>query len=649
MTVQQLLSLLLCAILLQPNVAVAQQLRSTPVDYSQGPDTWPKLWNAFEVPDVPLVSLANSSRLDQLLVDGKLYLSLKDALALAIENNLDLAVARYNPLVAQTDVLRAKSGQQLRGVQTQISTLSTGQTQGAGAGARGQNATGITGRAGGGGVGGAGAAGGGGTGDASSFFGTQAVNLDPLMFAGIDWGHFSNPQTSDFVTGTNSFITERSNSRVGVRQGFLSGATATLLWANTQQNTNSRRNNFNPSLRSNVTLQVRQPLLRGFGLAVNRRNIVVAKRNQQVTDLAFKQQVITVVVRVQQLYWDLVSLRSNAQATQEALELAETLFQDNKRRVEIGTLAPIEIVRAEAEVAARQEDLTIAETQVRLQETLLKNAISINGVSSPSLIHAEIVPTDRIEVPQSAPLDPVEELMTHALAERPDLEQARIRLGNTDINLKAIRNARLPQVAVSFDLTNNGLAGQVNDLFIPQPGQSGPNPFFLGGLPNSLGQIFRRNFPDYQVSLDVTIPLRNRQAQADLTATLLERRQSEIQLRQTENAIRVEVQNAVIGVEQARARYDAAIKGLVLQEQTLEAEQKKFDLGASTIFLVVQAQRDVALARSQEIAAMNNYAIAKIDLDNALGRTLEANGITLAEAFDGVVGRPADAVPAARP
>lgn len=637
MTVKQLFSLLLAATLLQPNVAMAQEIRRAPIDYTSGPDTWPKLWNAFEIPDVPQVDLSNSARLDELLRDGKLYLSLKDALALAIENNLDIAVARYNPLVAQTDVLRAKSGQQLRGVQTQISTLSTGQTTGGGVGARGANATGITGRAGA-----TGGGGGGGAGDASSFFGTQAVNLDPRLFGAIDWGHFSNPQTSDFVTGTNSFITERSNSTIGIRQGFLSGATATLVWANTQQDTNSRRNNFNPSLRSNVTLQVQQPLLQGFGLAVNRRNIVVAKRNQQVTDLAFKQQVITVVVRVQQLYWDLVSLRSNAEAAEEALVLARKLYDDNKRRVEIGTLARIEIVRAEAEVAARQEDLTIAETQVKLQETLLKNAISINGVASPSLIHAEIVPTDRIEVPQAEPLAPVEELMEIALRERPDLEQAQIRLGNTDINLKAIRNARLPQLSVSFDVTNNGLAGQVNDLFV---GEGAPTEFFLGGLGNSMAQIFRRNFPDYQVSLNLSIPLRNRQAQADLTATLLERRQSEIQLRQTENSIRVEVQNAVIGVQQAKARYDASVKGRILQEQTLEAEQKKYDLGASTIYFVVQAQRDVALARSQEIAAMNNYAIAKIDLDNALGSTLEANDITLTEALDGTVNRPADAIP----
>ena len=644
MTVKQLLSLLLAAVLLHPSFAAAQEFRRAPVDYSVGPDTWPKLWRAFDIPDVPQIDLANSARLDQLLRGGKLYLSLNDALALAIENNLDLEVARYNPLVAQTDVLRAKSGQQLRGVQTQISTLSTGQSGGAAAGARGANATGITGRAGDTGGGG----GGGGAGDASSFFGTQAVNLDPRLFGNLAWGHFSNPQTNVVVTGTNSFITERTDSQLGIRQGFLTGATATVVWANTSQDTNSLRNIFDPSTRSNVTFQVQQPLLQGFGLAVNKRNIVVAKRNQQITDLAFKQQVITVVVRVQQLYWDLVSLRSNVDATRQALDLAGKLYDDNKRRVEIGTLAPIEIVRAEAEVAARQEDLTVAETQVKLQETLLKNAISVNGVASPSMIHAEIIPTDSIEIPRVEPLPPVEELMETALAARPDIEQARIRLGNTDVNLKAIRNARLPQLTASFDLTNNGLAGATNDIYQPQQGQDPviPDAFFLGGLGSAMSQIFRRNFPDYQVSLNLSIPLRNRQAQADLTATLLEQRQSQIQLRQTENSIRVEVQNALIGLQQAKARYEAAKKGLELQEQTLEAEQKKFDLGASTIFLVVQAQRDVALARSQEIAAMNNYAIAKIDLDTALGRTLEANNITLSEALEGAVQRSADALPA---
>lgn len=626
---------------LQPFAAVAQEYRRSSMEYSNGPDTWPNFLNAFDIPDIPEVNLTNSNRLEELLRDGNLYLSLDDAIALAIENNLDIEVARYSPLVAQTDVLRAKSGQQLRGVQTQISTLSTGQSVGAGGGAAASNATGITGRAGSTGGGG----GGGGSGDASSFFGTQAVNLDPRLFGGLDWGHFSQPQTTDIVTGTNSFITERTNSTLGIRQGFLTGATATLSWANTRQATNSRRNNFDPNTRSSVTLAVSQPLLQGFGLAVNRRNIVVAKRNQDISDLAFQDQLITVVVRVQQLYWDLVSLRSNADAQREALGLAQKLYQDNQRRVEIGTLAPIEIVRAEAEVAAREENLTIAETQLRQQETLLKNALSVNGMASPSLMSSRIIPTDTIQVPQFEAIGPIDALMRQAIAKRPDIEQSRIQLGNRDINLKAIRNARLPTLSVSFDLTNNGLAGQFNELFVPSPGQSPGDEFFLGGLGSALNQVLARNFPDYQVGVSLAIPLRNRQAQADLTATMLERRQAEVRLRQSENGIRVEVQNAVIGLEQARARYQTAIKSTELQRRTLEAEQKKFDLGASTIFLVVQAQRDLALARSAEIASMNNYVIAKIELERATGDTLEANRISMTEAKAGVVSRPASPLP----
>jgi outer membrane protein TolC len=387
--------------------------------------------------------------------------------------------------------------------------------------------------------------------------------------------------------------------------------------------------------------------MRGYGLKVNTRNITVAKRNQEISDLAFKDQVITVVVAVQQLYWDLVSLHANRESAREALLLAEKLYEDNKRRVEIGTLAPIEIVRAEAEVALRQEELTIAETLILQQETQIKNTISVNGLASPLLMEVAIIPTDRIQVPQEEELPAASELMTMALASRPDIEQSRIRLGSTDINLKAIRNARRPRLDLSFDVTNNGLAGQENLGFLQNPDSpSVLSDFFLGGLGTSLSQIFRRNFPDYQLGLSFSMPLRNRQSQADLTATLLEKRQSEIRLRQTENSIRGEVQNAVIALRQARARYETSVKARVLQERTLDAEQKKFDLGASTIFLVVQAQRDLAISRSQEIAAMNNYVIAKVGLDQATGHTLTANGISISEAYGGVVQKRPDPIPA---
>ena len=297
------LSLLLAGVLLFQHLASAQSFRTRPRDYSQGASAWPLFKNIFVAPEVPDISLANSGRLEALLHDARLYVSLSDALALAVENNLDIAWSRYGPQSAANDVMRSKSGAQLRGVQNQISVLSTGLGDTGGAGPQGQ-ATGITQRAGGGGAGQAGVGGGGATdiGDASTFFGTQAVNLDPSIFGNADWGHFSNPQTSNFVTGTNTLVREIGNTQFGLRQGFPSGATMALVWANSRSETNSLRSNFNPSLISALTLRLTQPLLQGFGVAVNTRNIRVAKNNHEISNLQFKQQVEEVVTRVAGIY-----------------------------------------------------------------------------------------------------------------------------------------------------------------------------------------------------------------------------------------------------------------------------------------------------------------------------------------------------------
>ena len=635
--------LLAAALILQPAVH-GQTIRQQPIDYSQGASAWPPFRGVFRAPEVPEISLSNSARLDALLHDAKLFLSLSDALALAIENNLDIAWSRYGPQSAANDWMRSKSGAQLRGVQNQISTLSTGIGATGGGGPAGQ-ATGITQRAGGAGGGGGGAAD---VGDASTFFGTQAVNLDPTMFGNVDWGHFSNPQTSNFVTGTNTLVREISNSQLGLRQGFPTGATAALVWSNSRTDTNSLRTNFNPSLISALTLRLTQPLLQGFGIAVNTRNIRVAKNNHDISNLQFKLQVEEVVTRVASLYWGLVSLRAQVASQEQNLELAKKLYDDNKRRVEIGTLAPIEIIRAEAEVAAREADLTAAQTEVQLQESLLKDAISVNGISSPTLLYARIVPTDEIVVDEDEVLEPLPVLMEVALAARSDHEQNRIRLDNTELGLVGVKNGMLPSATLTLDLTNNALAGSINDNFLASPGQSAlVSPFFLGGLGVAGGQLFRRNFPDYQVRLQVNIPLKNRQARADYTAALLEKRQQQIRMVQSENAIRTEVQSSLIRVQQARARYAAALKAQELQEQTLDAEQKKYNLGASTIFQVVQAQRDLANSRTNVIATQNEYANARINLDRSTGHTLTTHNISVAEAFDGVVSRRPDPVPGA--
>ena len=645
MHVKNILSLTFGVLLLVHVPLGAQTTAASAIDYSTGPG----FRDVYKTPEVPEVDMANSPRLDRLLRGGKLYLSLSDAIALAIENNLDIAYARYGPRIADTDILRTKSGQQLRGVQTQVSTLSTGQSAaGGGGGAGGGDVSGITGRAGG--VGG----GAQGVGDASTFFGSAVPSLEPTLTGGLDWGHFSNPQTSSFVSGTNTFVFETSNSNIGIQKGFLTGTNVSLDWRNTLNDTNSLRANFDPSLRSNVTLRISQSLLQGFGRSVNSRNIRIAKNNREVSDLAFETQVIATVTQVQNLYWDLVSFRAEVRSREEDLRLAQKLYEDNKRRVEIGVLAPIEIVRAEAEVASREQDLTLAVTRVQLQETTIKNAVSKNGLASPSILDVEIVPTDRIEVPDIEEIQPLQDLMRLALQSRPELAQSRIQLKNQDISLKGVRNAMLPQVSIFADLTNNALAGRLNENFVGFPGiENVVSDFFVGGLGTSLSQVLRRNFPDYQIGVRVSFPLKNRRAQADMTATLLERRQDDIRLRQQENSIRAEVRDAVIGVQQARARFTAAEKTRILQERTLDAEQKKFKLGASTIFFVVEAQRDLALARSAEIAAQNNYIKSKVALDRATGKTLGVNNIAIDEAYDGRVSKSPDPIPpnpeAARP
>jgi len=608
-------------------------------DYVSGASAWPNFTKVYETPEVAPVVLGDSSRLERLIQGGKLYLSLGDAIALALENNLDVAYARYEPLKADTDILRAKSGAQLRGVQTQISTLSTGQSSGAGAGGGGGggNISGVESRDS---LGGGGASA---VGSASSFFGTQSVSLDPQMFGQINWGHFSNPQTSNFVTGTNTVVTEQSFSAFGFQQGFVSGATASLSWNNFLQDSNQLKLNFNPSLRTWMTLRIQQPLLQGFGRSVNARQIRVARNNREISDLVFKQQIIAVVARMQLAYWDLVTLRSMVDARKEDLRLAQQLYDDNKLRVEIGTLAPVDLVRSEGEVAQRRQDLTLAEGRVRRQEVLIKNALSANGLGSASLADVEILPSDPIQpVAEVEEIQPVQDLMTMAMQSRPELAQSRIQLAVNDIDLKAIRNAMLPAVSVFADLTNNGLAGRFNDT-----GDGGEvSDFFLGGLGRGLGQVFRRNFPDYQVGIQVSVPLRNRRAQADMAASLLERRQQDIRLRQQENSIRSDVQNVVIDLQEARAQYEVARQGRTLQQTTLDGEQQRFNLGRAEILSVVQAQRDLALARIQELGAHNSYVRAKVNLQLVTGQTLTANDIRIEEAYTGSVSRQPDAIPA---
>jgi outer membrane protein len=582
------------------------------------------------------INLSNSGRAEALIRDGKLYLSLKDAIALALENNLDIEIQRYGPRLADADLLRAEAGGVIRGVQTQV-------TQGA------QSAVNFVTGGFGGGTGGSGAAFGGaaaqGGAQSGTLFqvtGTAIPNLDPIVNFNLSRSKTSNPQTNSFVTGTTALIVENTSFNMGVQKQFLTGTGLNFNWNQNNILTNSPNNDLNPFYRGNFQLQLTQRILQGFSSAVNNRNIRISKNNLKVSDLAFKLQVIEITRSVVNLYLDLVSFNETVKVRQKAVELAQKLYEDNKKQVEIGTLAPIEVVRAEAQLAQATTDLIVAETQVLQQETIIKNALSRTGVDSPTLQAARIVPTDTLPIPGDEPLPSYEELLARALEKRPEVEQTRIQINNTKIGLAGAKNQLLPSLDVFASMTNNGLAGAINTL--PPPGgipinPRNPDPFFIGGVGLFYEQLFRRNFPDYAVGFQLNVPIRNRAAQADITNDMLRLRQQELQEQRLKNSIKVEVQQAIISLEQARAGYQAALKARQLQEQTLDAEQKKFALGSSTIFVVVQTQRDLTQAQANEVTAITSYNQARNRLNVAIGEILEVNGVDMVEAIQGEVKR----------
>lgn len=624
----------LCIMLLAAPTAVAQAPTVRKGSGFLSGFTHPYTWD-----EVTPVSFGNSSRLDALVRAGNLYLSLQDAIALALENNLDIQLQRYAPLNAEASLLRAQAGGPLRGVQTNISTSTTSALSQITGGSGQFNRT--SSRGGGGGSTG---------GTIIQATGTTIPSLDPSFYVSGSLGHSTSPMTNAFTVGSNYVVSSTRALNYGVSKSFLTGTSVDLSWNNTRALSSSTRSDFNPFIDAGATLTISQPLLRGFGIATNNRNIKIARNNSKITDLAFKQQVIATVSAVVAGYWDLVSFAETVRVREQALALAQKLYDDNKKQVEIGTLAPIEIVRAEAEVASAQQQLVNAQTQLLQQENLLKNAISKTGIGSPVISEARIIPTDRIRVPEEETIVPLQDLVSLAIENRVEVEQGRLSIDSAKIGLAGSKSQLRPVLNLQAQFANNALAGVPSrtDAYIdPGTGTVVPPPdsFFWGGWGSAIGQLFRRNFPDYSIGFYLSVPLRNRSAKADIIMDQVSLRQAEIRQQQLMNEIRVDVRNALTALQQASAAYQAAVKARTLQEQTLDAEQKKYQLGVSTVFLVIQAQRDLAAARSQEVAAESQYAKAKVNLDQVLGRTLEVNDISIEEAMNGQVKRPPSPLP----
>src|SRR5580658_6298408 len=555
---------------------------------------------------------------------GHLYLSAHDVVALAIENNIDVEIQRYGPLLAQQVLRRAQAGGALRDVGLAVAAGPTSVSlQGVSV-----NASGGIGLSAGSGVGSGGGI--------TTQLGPPIPSLDPTILGVASFGHTSSPENNEVVSGTSVLVNNTRSYEAQYVQNFEFGLTAQLTYASTRVSVNSPFFDLNPYTSGDLDLIVTQNLLQGFGRAVNGRNIRVQKNNIKVSDLQFKLQVSTTVAAVLNLYWDLVSFDEDARARRREVATANQLLEDNKKLVNAGTAAPIEITRAEAQLYTSQQDLVTAETNLLQQEMVLKNALTRNGVAEAGLANVHIIPLDKIEIPARDEIRPLEDLIHEALSRRVEMEQASLNLQSNEMNLVGIKNALKPTLQAFGELTNNGLTGELTALGVLQPGVG----YLSGGEGNLLAEILRRNYPSYSAGLSLNIPLRNRAAQGDYATSLLELRQNQLNLRKNVNQIRVDVQNAVVGLQQARARYEAAARSRVLQEQTLAGDEKRYNLGATVSFQVVQDQRDLATAQSSEVQSMANYTHARIALDQALGSTLAVNNVLIDEAMRGQVSQP---------
>ena len=625
---------------LEPQPAVPESRKLPPptgIDYSRPARPFPNVIGPYKPRPVPPPSFANTPKIDELLQSGKIMLSLNYAIALALANNLDLAIARYNLPIADTDLLLTRAGGSPRGV-------NTGVVQGTPGGA-GVSTAGASGGGAGGTSAGAGGAGAGASGQVLSTSGAGPLpdSFDPVLSGTLSFEHARFPLSNIVTTGTNSLAQNQVIGNFTYFQGFSTGTALTVVYDNNRQASNNRFNTLNPTLNSSFRASVRQHLLQGFGPTINRRLMVQAKNNKIITEESFRQQVISTVTQIQNIYWDLVAAYEDVKVKEQSLALGQKTLADNQKQVQIGTMAPIEIVRAQSTVAQNEQDLLTSRTNLQLQQLFMKNAITRNLPNNSPLIQAEVIPTDTVGIPEQENLPQVDELIQMAYTNRPDYIQAKITLKNDQINIKGANNGLLPTLDIVGFYGASSQAGTANSLNPTICGNPGANPATCTpptattGFGDTFTNLFNSSAPDKGVAFNLTIPIRNRAAQAVKVRSQLEYRQAELRVRQLENQIAITIRNDQFAVSQNRARVVAARENQRLAAQTLDAEQKKYSLGASTYFNVLTDQRDLAQAESNVVAAEIAYAKSKVQLDADTAQTLERNNISLSDAVVGIV------------
>ena len=586
--------------------------------------------NAYAPDTVPEPVLSNSPHLDRMIRDGKLYLSLKDAIELALEDNLDLAIARYNLPIANTDILRTEAGGFFRGV-------NTGVVQGTPGGGVGGFGTGAPGGGAGGTTGGAGGAGAGASGLVQSTLGTgtNVSSYDPFLNLNGGVEHLTSPEANRQIYGVPSLQANTGALNLNYSQAFPTGTSVSFIFDNSRQTTNSPFFNLSPNLSSNFRFEIQQELLAGFGFGPNLRYLRIARNNKKISDIAFQDQVIATVTQIENIYWDLVSAYEQTQVNEQSDSFAQQTLDNTRKQLQLESVPAMDVMRAEAEVSKRDQDLTVARTSLQLQETLMKNAIT-KSLDDPVLEAMPVIPTDRVQPVAIQSAQPIQDLITEAQHNRPELAMSDIDLVNRQISRRAARNALLPALSAIAFYGGSGLAGPLNPIYDTQT--LGPNistvpTNFAGALQNA----FNGSSPDYFVGLNLSIPIRNRVAKADQFRSELEYRQAELRLEQLKKQVRIEVRNAQFALDQTGARVDAARKARDLAQRTFDITKKEQELGAGSSYQTLSAQRDLALAQLDLVSAMTTYAKAKVELDRATGTTLQHNGILIQDAITGVL------------
>src|SRR5215831_14491003 len=606
-------------------------------NYSVPRSAVPNVLQPYEPRPLAQPDLGNSPRIDSLMRDGKIYLSIDDAVALTLENNLDIELARYNLNIADADLLRARSGANILGVNTGIIQNTPGGGVGGLGGTVGSGTGGTTVAPGGAGTGTNGLV------SSTLGMGSPITSFDPTVSGTLQLDKDNTQSVSVFspvpIVAQNTYT-----ANFAYTQGFTWGGVFSGGFNNTHLTTNNPTSLLTPQLGSTLQFRFTQNLLQGFGFLPNMRFIRIAKNNREISDVAFRLQVITTVDQIENMYWDLVYAYENVRVQKESLTYSQKALDDARRQAQVGTVPPIQVVSAQSTVATGQQNLIVAQNNLQLQQLLMKNALS-RSIEDPVLAEAEVIPTSTIDVPAQEPVTPIQDLVSDALSHRAELVETRIDLHSRAISNKAVRNAMLPTLNAFAYYGGAGLGGDVNPncqfggvpCFNPA---KAPPPFRDGGpvsYGETLNQLVNSTAPDKGIGLTLTIPIRNRLAQANRVRSELEYRQAEVRQRQLENQVRIEVRNAQFDVRQNRAAVQAAQSAVDLAKQTLDADQQKLRVGVTTQTAILQDVATVTAAESNLVSAKAAYAKSRIELDRATGLLLEHAGIDVNDAERGQV------------